>query len=155
VVARARWSWGRYALGVFAVFAAYSELGALVHGHLLRADYQALGPMLRPVPSLTFIRLSNLFFSLAFVWVYAKGAEAGPWPGQGLRFGLAAWLLVPVPVFLINHALYVHPGTLIAKQIACELFEMLALGLLAGWLHAARAPSWLAWDEAEHARRSA
>jgi hypothetical protein len=33
--------------------------------------------------------LAHVFLSGAFVWIYARGAEARPRLGQGIRFGVA------------------------------------------------------------------
>jgi hypothetical protein len=67
-------------------------------------------------------------FTLAFVWLYAKGVEDRPWFGQGLRFGFAMWLFGAVSVFLTYYAVQSLPGNLVCKQIGYEFVDFLLLG---------------------------
>ncbi len=68
------------------------------------------------------------------------GVEAKPWAGQGLRFGLAVWLLWAVPIFLIQYAGQPFPGSMIGKEIGLELLDMLILGLLTAALYRKQIP---------------
>jgi len=45
--------------------------------------------------------LAHVIMSGAFVWIYARGVEARPWLGQGIRYGVAIILLTTVPLYLI------------------------------------------------------
>src|SRR5712692_7932406 len=53
-----------------------------------------------------------------------------PWAGQGLRFGLAVWLLWAVPIFLIQYAGQPFPGSMIAKETGIYLHDLLLLCML-------------------------
>lgn len=127
----------RYLLTVALVFVVASVLMYLVMGVLLAQDAMALGSLLRAqgeqkVPVLL---LSNLITAFAFVWIYARGVEAKPWVGQGLRFGLAAWLFRPVAIFLIHYAVMPFPGSFIVKQAAFTLPLVLIVGLTTAYMY--------------------
>ena len=128
-------SWKRFFLTFVVVFVAVTVLGYFIHAVLLASEYQKVSHLHRSQPLFPFLLLGNLSFSLAFVWLYAKGVEAKPWLGQGLRFGLAIWLLWAVAIFLIQYAGQPLPGSLIGKQIGLEFFDMLALGALTAALY--------------------
>lgn len=120
------------------VFVAATLLGYLIHGVLLRSDYQTITHLQRKEPLFPFLLLGNLAFSTALVSLYALTSHASPIRG-GVVFGFLLWLLWPVPIFLIDYAGQPIPGILAAKQIMLELPDMLALGLLTAWLY--RSPS--------------
>jgi hypothetical protein len=52
-------------------------------------------------------------------------AQAKPWVGHGVPFGVLVWLLWAVPIFLIQYAGQPFPGSMIAKET--ELLDMLIL----------------------------
>jgi hypothetical protein len=76
------------------------------------------------------IFVGYLAFAIGAVWVYSHGVEDRPWLGQGLRFGLAVWLILTVPSFLIEYATQPVPEMLVAKQIGFELINKLILGVV-------------------------
>lgn len=82
-----------------------------------------------------FMVLAFVAFVVAFVWLYAKGVEDKPWLGQGLRFGLAIWLIGAVSVFLTYYAVQPLPGSLVVKQIGFELVDFLLLGIVVAALY--------------------
>lgn len=123
---------------ILVVFVAATALGYLIHGVLLRSDYQTITHLQRAEPLFPFLLLGNLAFSTAFVSLYALTSNASAVKG-GAIFGFLRWLLWPVPIFLIDYAGQPIPGALTAKQIILELPDMLMLGLLTAWLY--RRPS--------------
>ncbi|WP_242110780.1 hypothetical protein [Luteimonas aquatica] len=119
-------------------------LGYLVHGLLLGRDYQALvGTLLRtPQDSqhyFPWMIVAHLLVGYAMTWIYAKGSAAERNVlGQGLRFGIAAALLVAVPNYLIYYAVQPTPGALAVKQIAFDGLRFVLLGLLLAYLQPQR-----------------
>jgi hypothetical protein len=117
------------------VFVAWMAGSFIVHGVLLGAEYSQLPNLFRQPPEaqkyFPLMILAHVIMSGAFVWIYARGAEARPWPGQGLRFGVAAALLTVVPWYLIYYVVQPMPGATVAKQIAFDAVLVVILGLLA------------------------
>jgi hypothetical protein len=132
-------NWKKYAVAFVAVLVLTAVGSFLIHGMLLQPDYSQLPNLLRTqedaAPYFPYMLLNFLVFSLAFTWIYAQGVEEKPWAGQGIRFGLAVWLLNSVSGFLTYYAVQPWPGGTVARQIGLELPWMLALGLAAAALY--------------------
>jgi hypothetical protein len=96
----------KFVLTVVVVFIVANLAGFLIHAHLLAPDYMAVANLYRPMgeEKLLFINLAYLAFAIGSVWVYAKGVEDKAWLGQGIRFGIAMWLVLAVPSFFIAYA---------------------------------------------------
>ncbi|HME82141.1 MAG TPA: hypothetical protein VKF82_08705 [Candidatus Eremiobacteraceae bacterium] len=107
-------------------------LGSLIHGFLLAQDYGQVAQLYRPATDTHFITIfiGYLAFAVGSVWLYSRGVEDKPWFGQGLRFGLAMWLVWPVASFLIEYATQPVPESLVVKQLAYELVSKLILGVV-------------------------
>lgn len=124
----------RFLLAWFVVFIAWFAGSFVVHGVLLHADYAHLSGMFRPEseaqPFLPLMLLAHVIMSGAFVWIYSRGVEAGPWPGQGMRFGVAVALLTVVPTYLIYYVVQPMPGTTVMKQIVFDGILVVLLGLV-------------------------
>ena len=133
-------NWKRFFLTFVVVFLVLTALGYIIHAVLLASDYQSVSQLYRRQPLMPFLLLGNASFSLAFVWIYAMGVSAKPWVGQGVRFGLAVWLLWAVPIFLIQYAGQPFPGSMIGKEIGLELLDMLILGLITAALYRKQIP---------------
>ena len=103
----------------------------VVHGVLLHADYEQLPTLFRPESDaqkyFPLLVLAHAVMSGALVWVYARGAQAKPWLGQGLRFGLVIALLTVVPTHTINYVGQPVAGVYVIKQI---VFDGILLGIL-------------------------
>jgi hypothetical protein len=114
------------------VFVLCTVLSFVIHGVLLQPVYQQTPQLLRAEADsqrhFPFMLLGFLVFSLAFVWIYTRGREAKPWLGQGLRYGLAVWLVASVSRYLIYFAIQPWAGAVVALQIGLELVMMLLLG---------------------------
>jgi hypothetical protein len=110
-----------------------------VHGLLLKADYAKLSNLFRTEadsqPYFAFMILAHVIMAGAFVWIYARGAEAKPWLGQGLRFGMAVALLTVVPTYAIYFAVQPMPAILVIKQIVFDGVLLLILGSVAAFLY--------------------
>jgi len=111
----------------------------LVHGVLLGADYKALGALFRTDADaqqyFPLMILAHVFLAGAFTWIYARGVEAKPWLGQGVRFGVAVAFLTTVPTYLIYYVVQPMPAAVVAKQIVFDSLLMVILGVIAGWLY--------------------
>lgn len=84
---------------------------------------------------MAFIILAYLSFAIGSVWVYAKGVENKPWLGQGIRFGIALWLILAIPSFLIAYAVQPVPMTLMVKQVLFEGVDKILLGIITAALY--------------------
>jgi hypothetical protein len=75
--------------------------------------------------------------AIAFVALFSRWVR--PTPGeeipQGLRFGVLAWLIGPVPMYLLWFAEQPWPFSLTIKQLALDLFTMLVLGTFTALLY--------------------
>jgi hypothetical protein len=111
-------------------------LEILIHGFILRADYAPFyGTMLRPMDKGAdwhglLLPLAHLSFVIAFVWIYARVAPAGPWLRAGLTYGLFGWCIGQVPLWLLWYAEQPWPDTLVVKQLSLELIASLIVGLV-------------------------
>jgi hypothetical protein len=126
-------------LTVIVVFLVCTVLNFVVHGVLLAPSYQQMPQLVRAEQDaqshMLFMLLGFLVFSVAFVWIYVRGLEAKPWLGQGLRYGLAIWLIASVSRYLIYFAVQPWSGTVVALQISLELIMMLLLGITVATLY--------------------
>lgn len=125
----------RFALTCLVIFVLSNGLGFLIHGVLLDSDYKALSQIYRSEADfnarLWIIWSANLLFSLGAVWIYSKGLEANrPWLGQGIRFGLALWVLASAPGFLIGYVISPVPKALTFKQLGLVLISNVIIGIV-------------------------
>jgi hypothetical protein len=122
---------------VIVVFIVANIFGFLIHAVLLKAAYLPIAGYYRPMgeEKMLFISLAYLSFAIGSVWVYAKGVENKSWLGQGIRFGIAMWLVLTIPSFLIAYAVQPVPGMLAAKQILFEGVGKIVLGILTAALY--------------------
>jgi hypothetical protein len=128
----------KLALAWLVVFIAWMAGSFVVHGLLLGADYASLQNLFRQPPEaqkyFPLMILAHIIMSGAFVWIYARGVEAKPWLGQGLRFGAAVALLTTVPLYLIYYVVQPMPGMTVVKQIVFESILLLILGAIAAFM---------------------
>jgi hypothetical protein len=121
----------------FAAFAlvlvASTMLNFVIHGILLRPLYQQSAQLMRDEADsgahAMFLLVGFVFFSLGFVWIYARGVETKSWAGQGLRYGIAVWLIASVSRYSIYYAIQPWPAHVVLMQIGYELVATLVLGL--------------------------
>jgi hypothetical protein len=121
-------------LAAFAVVLVLSALlNFVIHGVLLKPWYQQSAQLMRGEADAgahtMFLMVGFFFFSLGFVWIYARGVEAKPWAGQGIRYGIAVWLIATVSRYSIYYAIQPWPAHVVLLQIGYELAMTLVLGL--------------------------
>jgi hypothetical protein len=127
----------RLVLTIIVVFIVANLTGFFIHAIWLRQDYMVVAQHYRPEgqEKLIWIILAYLSFAIGSVWVYAKGVEAKPWLGQGLRFGIAMWLVLTIPSFFIAYAVQPVPAILMAKQVITEGVDKILLGIITAALY--------------------
>jgi uncharacterized membrane protein len=130
----------KFLLAWVVLFVAWMAGSFVVHGTLLSADYNALvaTKMFRSPeeaqPMFPFMLLAHVLLAGSLVWIYSRGRSDAPWPGQGLRFGVAVALLTVVPTYLIYYAVQPMPVALVVKQIVFDGVLVVLLGWLVAWL---------------------
>jgi len=129
----------RFFLGWLVVFIAWFIGSYVVHELLLHADYAQLSNLYRKQAEMQnlfpLMVLAHIIMSGAFVWIYARGVEAKPWLGQGIRYGVAIVLLTTVPLYLIYYVVQPMPGATVVKQIVFEGILLLILGAIAAFMY--------------------
>jgi hypothetical protein len=127
----------RLVLTIIVVFVVAYFTGFFIHAIWLRPDYMLASNLYRPEgqEKMVFIVLAYLAFAIGSVWVYAKGVENKPWLGQGVRFGVAIFLILTVPSFFIAYAVQPIPWLLFVKQVICEGVDKIVLGIITALLY--------------------
>lgn len=127
------------------VFVLWMAGSFAVHHALLHEDYAALAPLFRRGPAALarfhLMIVAHALMAGAFVWIYARGAEAKPWFGQGLRYGLAVALLAVVPAHLIRYVVQPLPGAMVVRQIVLDSVLVLILAAVVAFLGRGRSSS--------------
>jgi hypothetical protein len=111
----------------------------VAHGILLQPDYAQLPNLFRTEADsmgyFPFMLLSHLVKGFAFAWVYRQGISAGvPWLTQGVRFGIAASLLITIPLYLIYYAVQPMPGATVVKQMALDSVGTILMALAVAFI---------------------
>ena len=126
-------------VGWIVIFVLWMAGDFVVHGVLLHGDYANLPNLMRPAAEaqqhFPLMVLAHVLMAGAFVWIYARGLEAKPWLGQGLRYGLAVDLLSSAPLYTIYYVVQPMPGGLVVRQILFEGILVLALGAVVAFLY--------------------
>jgi hypothetical protein len=129
----------KFLIAWIVLFAAWFLGSFVVHGVLLRSDYTQLTSLFRAEEDqrkyFPLMIVAHVMLSGAFLWIYARGVEAKPWPAQGVRFGLAVALLTVVPTYMIYFAVQPMPADIVIKQIVCDGVLTIILGMIVAWLY--------------------
>jgi hypothetical protein len=129
----------RFFLAWLVLFIAWFIGSFIVHGVLLHADYAQLSNLFRKESEaqsfFPLMVLAHIIMSGAFVWIYARGVEAKPWLGQGIRYGVAIVLLTTVPLYLIYYVVQPMPGATVVKQIVFDGILVLILGAIVAFMY--------------------
>jgi hypothetical protein len=133
----------RFFLGWLLVFVLWMLGSFVIHGHILADDYHRLSNLFR-APSeaqryYPWMIAAHVILSGAFVWIYSRGIDAGPWPRQGMRFGVAVALLTAVPTYMIYYVVQPMPGSLAFRQALFDGVLIVLLGVATAFLY--RAPA--------------
>ncbi len=129
----------KFFIAWFVLFVIWLLGSFVVHGLLLHSDYMQLTNLFRTEHDqqkyFPLMLVAHVILSGAFVWIYARGAEAKPWMLQGVRYGVAVALLTVVPTYLIYFVVQPMPEDVVLKQIVCDGVLMVILGMIAAWLY--------------------
>ena len=129
----------RFLIAWLVLFIAWFLGSFVVHDVLLHADYAAMPNLMRPQAEMqsyfAYMILAHVIISGAFVWIYARGVEAKPWFGQGIRYGIAIVCLVTIPLYLIYYIVQPIPGATVVKQIIFDGILVLVLGAIVAFMY--------------------
>jgi hypothetical protein len=120
------------------VFVVWMAGSFVVHGVLLFDGYASLPNLFRPEEESAkyfhLMLIAHIIMAGAFVWIYQRGVEDKPWLAQGVRFGVAVSLLMPIPVYTIYYVVQPMPGEHVVKQIVFETILVVVVGIVAAFL---------------------
>ncbi len=123
----------RFIIAFIAVLVFVSQANFLIHGVLLKPYYAQTALMRGEADGAAhapFLGLAFLLFSLGFVWIYAQGVNSKPFVGQGIRYGLAVWMITSVAEYIVYYAVQPWPGNIVCMQIGYELVMNLVAGVI-------------------------
>ena len=110
----------------------------LIHGMLLREAYGKFPNLLRTLNDsndhVMFLMVGFLFFTLAFVWIYAQMKQGGSWIADGLKYAIAVWLIASVSRYAIYYVIQPWSSEVVWMQIGYELVLTLVLGAAIGFI---------------------
>jgi len=107
----------------------------LIHSVWLMNDYNATANTWRPMADMMnkiwVMFVGQAFLAAMFCYIYARGAEAKPWLGQGIRYGILITMFVVIPSALGQYTVYNVPHILAVKWMIAGCIQMIILGLIA------------------------
>lgn len=131
----------KFIISTILVFVAWMAGSLVVHGIWLGETYASLigSGLFRPdeaqMETFPVMITAHIIMAAAFVWIYLRGRESGPWLSQGMRYGLAIAVLAPIPTYMIYYAVQPLPADLVIKQIIGDGLLVVALGVLTAFLN--------------------
>jgi hypothetical protein len=135
----------KFAIAWVSIFVVWMIGDFIVHGVLLHDDYAKLPNLFRPEADaqqyFPLMILAHVIMAGAFAWIYARGVEAKPWLGQGIRFGIVIALLTVVPTYTIYYVVQPMPGISVVKQMVFDGVLLLVLGAVAAFLYRSEKPA--------------
>jgi hypothetical protein len=130
---------GKFILGWVLAFVVSMIGGFVIHGAVLGPEYKQLPNLFRADADaqahFPWMILAHILLAGAFVWIYARGIEARPWLGQGIRYGLAVAFLTAIPMYLIYYAVQPIPGSIVVKQVIFDTILWIVLGIVTAWVY--------------------
>jgi|SRR5882724_845736 len=130
----------QFVLSVVVMFILSLGLGFVVHGLILKSDYDLMPNLMRSEAGqqrhFPAMLLAHAFIALGLTALYRRGREAGKGVvGQGICFGVMIVILSCVPTYLIYYAVEPLPLTLVCKQIVLDSIATIVLGLAVAGLN--------------------
>lgn len=129
----------KFVVSTVVVFVVWMLGSFLVHGLWLGPTYESMTNIVRPMAEqeamMHFMLIAHLLMAASFVWIYQRGNEDKPWLQQGLRFGIAIALLVPIPTFMIYYTVQQTPATLAISQSIGDSVVVIVVALVAAFLN--------------------
>jgi hypothetical protein len=125
-------SWKKTVVAFALIFVLTAATNFLIHAILLQGVYQQNAGLMRTpqdgAAHAPFLLVAFFFFSVAFVWLYPASKAGVSWVRQGLRYGIAVWLIVTVSRYFIYYAIQPWPFSTVLLQLAYELVATLLMG---------------------------
>ncbi len=130
----------KFWMAALVVFLMWFVLDTVIHGMLLQDLYRQSAHLWRPLADMQrmgwILWLVDAAMAVIFVWIFAKGLEAGKsYAGQGLRFGIVIGLMFSLPMAFSMYAVSPIPFALALGWFTSGLFEFAVAGLLAGLIY--------------------
>ena len=128
----------RFVFAFIAVFIFVMLGNFVIHGVVLHPYYAQTGLVRGEADGAAhapFLGIAFLFFSLGFVWIYAQGVNEKPWLGQGIRYGIAVWVITSLAEYTVYYAVQPWPANIVFMQIGYELVLNLVAGVLVAALY--------------------
>jgi len=129
----------KFIISTVVVFIVWMVGSMLVHGMWLGETYAAMTNLFRAeeaqMETFHVMIIAHVIMAAAFVWIYLRGREDGPWLAQGMRYGLAIALLAPIPTYMIYYAVQPLPGDMVIKQIIGDGLLVVVLGVLTAFMN--------------------
>jgi len=98
-----------------------------------------MAAMMRPTEGqsavMYMIFLAHVLMAGAFVWIYQLRRETQPWLLQGLKFGIAISLLIPIPIFMIFYAMQQMPGKQAVAQVVGESIVVVLAAIVTAFVY--------------------
>ena len=118
-------------------------LGFVVHGVILTNDYMNYKHLFRTedeaMANMPLMTLAHVIMGFAFAWIYSKGVNReDSWLVQGLRFGVAAALLVTVPWYMIHYSIEPWGRRVVAKQVVLDGILMIIVAIVVAYIYKPR-----------------
>ena len=122
------------------LFVVTMACGFVVHGMVLKAEYEALPNMFRPeseqMQYFPYMLLGHVVLAFGIAWIYQQGVKPGvSWATQGIRFGIALSFVTAIPMYLIYYAVQKMPSGLVGKQIVFDFACNIIVGLVAAFIN--------------------
>ena len=130
----------RWVMASIVVAVVIAVLETTIHGLLLQPIYQQTASVWRPdmEPLTPLMWLGYLIFAPFFVWIFAKGLEAGKGAlGQGVRFGLVFGVGLSAMSALVWYVVLPIPATLAWAWFAAGVVVYLGTGVAAALVYRA------------------
>ncbi len=130
----------QFIISVVVIFILSMGLGFVVHGTILKSDYDLLPNLMRTEAGqqrhFPAMLLAHVFIAVGFTALYRRGRVAGKGVlAQGCCFGLMMVIVSCVPTYLIYYAVEPMPLNLVCKQIVLDSIGMMGLGLAVAGLN--------------------
>jgi hypothetical protein len=123
-----------------ALFVLTMAIGFLVHGMLLKPEYDQLPGIMRgdadAMAHFPYLLLAHVFFAFGVAWIYQQGVKPGvAWLTQGIRFGIALSFVTCIYTYLVYYAVEPLPFGLVVKQIIFEFIGSILVGIVAAFIN--------------------
>ena len=130
----------RFIVSVIVVFIWTMLAGMVIHGMLLGPQYAALTDIFRPeadaMDHFVWMIVGHISMAVGITWIYRMGKEEGKsWLAQGVRFGIALYLLMTLSIYLIYYAVQQLPAELVHQQLIYDGVAVILTGIITAFVN--------------------